>query len=98
MPLSPNLITAWKNITSTHGYYPEHRGFSTDWMGWVYFMLQNIPLSCMQQAYADRIIKHFNLKDACTATMPMEHSANFTPNSPSVSPILLLIDWTQGFP
>ena len=43
-----------------------------------------------QQAYIKQIIKSFDLENSYTAVMPIEPRADFTHDSPSISPIVLL--------
>lgn len=42
-----------------------------------------------QQSYIEQIVACFKLDDTCTAVTPMEPGADYTPDSPSVSPTLL---------
>ena len=51
--------------------------------------LENQTISLEQEAYVEQILAHFGLDKARLAIMPMEAGADFTPDSPSISPTLL---------
>ena len=51
--------------------------------------VENWTISLGQEAYVEQILAHFRLDRARPAITPMEASADFMPDSPSISPTLL---------